>query len=81
MRKPNPTQQIFLVRFIETAQQHIGMRRDQIGFITGVAKSLDFVNSSVVTRWLQGSVPSGRHLVRISEKWHVRPDYLLGIER
>jgi len=81
MKQPNSTQQIFLVRFIETAEQHAGMRINQRGFITAAAKSLDFRNTSIVTRWLQGSVPSGRHLVTIYEKWHVRPDYLLGIER
>lgn len=80
MRKPNPTQQIFEARFLETAKQHVSMGRYERGFLTEVTKSLGFRNTSVVTRWLEGYMPSGRNLVTIHQKWHVSADYLLGIE-
>jgi hypothetical protein len=80
MKKFNPTQVIFQSRFIAEAEKRVSMGRYERGFVTEVARSLKLRQPSVVQRWIEGYMPSGRHLVTIYEKWGVTPNFLLGIE-
>ncbi|MGA2464686.1 MAG: hypothetical protein ABSH06_10090 [Thermodesulfobacteriota bacterium] len=81
MRKMTEVQAIFRTRFLAAAEKHVAMSRYSRGFLSEVARSLKLKQVSVVQRWTEGYMPSGRHLVTIYDRWGITPNHLLGIER
>ena len=76
-----PFQQAFHTRFIQVAQERLGMNRDDWGFMTEVTKNLQMKQVSVVQRWLDdGCMPRLPYLLKIYDRWGITPNEMLGIE-
>lgn len=70
----------FRERFLEIAEEMVGMNRYDRGFLKEIKKSLRLSQLSTPQRWVEGSsMVRIKHLLTIYQRWGVTPNDLLGI--
>ena len=71
---------VFWENFAAAAEAHLGIGRDERGFMREIKNSLKLPKDSVPQRWFQGALPRVPYLIRIYRTWGITPNELLGIE-